>query len=198
MNKNQTIKLNKINQPEPSTQVKAHTASTQNREGQRSKTLTFISAKDKTEQINSRDSSNRAGERRMDIVKATMRDDVPEQRVLGAKLVDDDPAQKMEEDKMIEEMVQWMERELDKEFKDFALENVMGDTIVTTATIPTKAETEAATATKTVTTTATSTTASEVTSTAAVAAATSIGATTRGAVTAAADPTRVSKAELPL
>ena len=83
-----------------------------------------------------------------------------------------------------------------KEFKDFALENVVGDMIVATAVIPTKAKTAAATVTAIVTISVMVTTVSDDATTAAVAAATSIGATTRGAVTAAADPTRASKAEL--
>ena len=139
--------------------------------------------------------SIQGGERQC--VAAEKGDDAPEQRVLGARLVDHDPAEKTEEGKTIEEMVRRMERELNEEFKDFALENVMDDPIVATAGIPTKAATAAATATATSTTKATSTTVSEAAITAAVAAATETGAVEGAAVKASADATRASEAEPP-
>ena len=197
INKNNTIKLNKIKLPELSTQVQAYTTSTQTREGQRSETQTFLSVKHDTEHIYESMTSNRGGERQTGRVIATMRNDAPEQRVIGAKLEDDVPAEKTEDEKTIEEMVRRMEREIDKEFKDFALDNVVGDSILTTAAIPAKVATATAaeTATAAAAKTATAITASEDATTAAVAASMTRGAVEGAAVKSLAVATRVSKTE---
>ena len=99
------------------------------------------------------------------------------------RLGDYDPAEKTEEDETIEEMVQGIERELNEEFKDFALEDVVDDAIVATSAIPTEVATAATTSTATAATTEAS--------------ATATGAAGGPSVKAAADATRAPKAEPP-
>ena len=97
------------------------------------------------------------------------------------RLEDDYLAVKMAEDETIEEMVRRMERELDHEFKDFDLEEVVVGNVIATAKNPTIAATAANVTTTTAATTAASSTAT--------------GGAGRTSAEAAVDAKRASKAE---